>query len=73
MQRIFQQDQFLNPTQCMNAQVFVLAQGRAWQPRLLRHSQTPSLRSGMLTLAPQPAVHYGNAHHQTAGNTQIIG
>lgn len=46
MQRIFQQDQFLNPTQCMNAQVFVLAEGRAWQPGLLRHSQTPSLALG---------------------------
>lgn len=38
MQRIFQQDQFPNPTQCMNAQVFVLAQGRVWQPGLLKHS-----------------------------------
>lgn len=38
MQRIFQQDQFPNPAQCMNAQVFVLAQGRAWQPGLLKHS-----------------------------------
>lgn len=38
MQRIFQQDQFPNPALCMNAQVFVLAQGRAWQPGLLKHS-----------------------------------
>ena len=36
MQRIFQQDQFPNPAQCMNAQVFVLAQGRARQSGLLK-------------------------------------
>lgn len=36
MQRIFQQDQFPSPARCMNAQVFVLAQGRVRQPGLLK-------------------------------------
>lgn len=45
MQRIFQQDQFSNPTQCMNAQVLVLAQGRAWQPGLLKHSHRLAARA----------------------------